>query len=76
MTSDLLAFLTPQEHRRLLRRRKIFSLLKQGLTVREIASRLRTSTATVIKVKKQLSLQQKTPSSKSQNVSIYVFGHA
>lgn len=45
-------FLTDKEKARARKRMKILRLLKNGLTVREVAKRLEVSTATVIKTKK------------------------
>ena len=45
-------FLTDKEKNRVRKRMKILRLLKNGLTVRAVAKRLKVSTATVIKTKK------------------------
>lgn len=44
-------FFTKKEKERALKRFKILKLLKNGLTVREVAKRLQVSTATVVKTR-------------------------
>lgn len=51
-------FLTNKEKARVRKRMEILRLLKSGLTVREVARRLKVSTATVIKIKKYFTPHQ------------------
>lgn len=45
-------YLTKKEQDRVIKRREILRLLKEDLTIRAVAKRLKVSTATVIKIKK------------------------
>lgn len=67
--SSLENFLTNKEKARARKRMEILRLLKSGLTVREVARRLKVSTATVIKIKKYFSeRKQKIKSGESIDV--------
>lgn len=53
-------FFTKKEKERALKRFKILKLLKNGLTVREVAKRLQVSTATVVKTRQRFTQHQKS----------------